>query len=120
MMCKEGKKYNLIDFLELSFFHIRWWADGSMNFPPPKSQGRTVMTSDFVTILDGFLRYNDEEWDRIKDDPEIQEEIEAFGEMRARRAGSVLDVSSQGYYNVNLCVPDFMKVVLSILAFQRR
>ena len=88
-----------------------------MNFPPPKSQGRTVMTSDFATILDGFLQYNNKAWEKIKDTPEVKAEIAAVGERRARRAGSVLDVSSQGYYNVSLCVPDFLKVILSELAF---
>jgi hypothetical protein len=38
-----------------------------MNYPPPKSQGRTVMTSDFVTLYDGILGYNQEEWDKVKD-----------------------------------------------------
>ena len=81
-----------------------------MNFPPPKSQGRTVMTSDFVTILDGALHYNDEAWKVAKEVPEVKEEIAAVGERRARRAGAVLDVSSQGYYNTERCVPDFKKV----------
>ena len=88
---------------------FRWWADGSMNFPRPKSQGRTVMTSDFVTILDGFLKYNDEAWESIKDTPAMKAEIALRGEKRARRCGSVLDVSSDGYYNVTKCVADFEK-----------
>ena len=32
------------------------------------------------------------------------------GEFRARRAGMILDVTSDGYYNTELCSPDFVKV----------
>ena len=32
------------------------------------------------------------------------------GECRARRAGRILDVTSDGYYNTELCSPDFVKV----------
>ena len=81
-----------------------------MNYPPPKSQGRTDMTSDFVTLYDGILGYNQEEWDKVKDTEEVKDEIKAVGERKARRAGCVLDVSSQGYYNVDKFVPDFEKV----------
>ena len=110
MMSKEGEAcLKILLVLKLILLN-RWWADGSMNFPPPKSQGRTVMTSDFCTILDGFLDYNDEEWDKIKDTPEVKSEIGAVGERRARRSGCVLDVSSQGYYNTERCIPDFEKV----------
>ena len=31
---------------------------------------------------------------------EVKDEIKAVGERKPRRAGCVLDVSSQGYYNV--------------------
>ena len=110
MMYREGlPSFNQEMFKHFSLM-FRWWADENMNYPPPKSQGRTVMTSDFVTILDGVLAYNDEEWERVKDSPEVKEEIKAFGEQRARRAGCVLDVSSQGYYNTERCIPDFEKV----------
>ena len=81
-----------------------------MNFPPPKSQGRTVMTSDFVTILDGFLSYKEDVWNSLKETPGIKEEISKLGEKRAKKAGSVLDVSSDGYYDAKKCVPDFEKV----------
>ena len=89
---------------------LRWWADKTMNFPPPKSQGRTVMTSDFATILDGLLSYNDEAWELLKNSPEIAAEIELLGERRAKRGGTVLDVSSDGYYDSSKCIPDFEKV----------
>ena len=81
-----------------------------MNFPPPKSQGRTVMTSDFTTILDGFLKYSDKSWESVKELSDTKEEIAAIGERRARRCGSVLDVSVDGYYNGTKCVADFEKV----------
>ena len=32
------------------------------------------------------------------------------GECRARRAGKILDVTSDGYYNTAVCLPDFVKV----------
>ena len=33
------------------------------------------------------------------------------GECRSRRAGAILDVSTDGYYNSELCIKDFVKVV---------
>ena len=35
-------------------------------FPPAKSQGRTVMTSDFVEPVWGFMQYNDAVWSSMK------------------------------------------------------
>ena len=99
--------------------NLRNWGDGNMNYPPAKSQGRTVMTADFATILDGFLQFNDAEWDAIKDTPEVKDEIKQIGERRARRVGSVLDVSSQGYYNTERCLPDFEKVIIPTLKFKK-
>ena len=81
-----------------------------MNFLPVKSDGRTVMTSDFVTVLGGILRYSDEAWEVAKEDPKVAAEIAELGEERARRAGAVLDVSSDRYYTCDKCVPDFIKV----------
>ena len=81
-----------------------------MNFLPVKSDGRTAMTSDFVTILDGILTYNDEAWDALKDSEIVKNDIEMLGEDRARRAGVILDVSSDGYYNSEKCIQDFVKV----------
>ena len=81
-----------------------------MNFPPHKSQGRTVMTSDFIDVVDGFLEYDDEAWSEVKNLEEMKEEIASVGEARARRAGSILDVSKDGYYNTEICVTDFRKV----------
>ena len=44
----------------------RHWADGDMNFPPSKSQGRTVMTSDFMEPVNGFLQYDSLIWNELK------------------------------------------------------
>ena len=81
-----------------------------MAFLPVKGDGRTVMTCDFATILDGIVEYNDDAWDNIKDDPSVKMEIEKVGEARARRAGVILDTSKDGYYTRDLCIPDFEKV----------
>ena len=81
-----------------------------MNCLPVKSQGRTAMTSDFVTILDGPLEYCAAVWETLKETEAIKEEIEKYGEGRVRRAGAILDVSADGYYNSELCLKDFLKV----------
>ena len=81
-----------------------------MNFLPVKGEGRTVMTSDFVNVLDGIVRYSDKAWEAIKNDPIVAEEIKLVGEERARRAGVILDVSKDGYYTTEKCIPDFVKV----------
>ena len=81
-----------------------------MNKPPNKSQGRSVMTSDFVESLGGVVRYHDEVWDEIKEDEDIKKEIFKHGEERARRAGAILDTSRDGYYTTEKAIPDFVKV----------
>ena len=81
-----------------------------MNCLPVKSQGRTVMTSDFVTILDGILIYSDKVWEKVKEREEVKEEIKKHGEERARKAGVIPDVATDGYYNSELCLKDFLKV----------
>ena len=81
-----------------------------MNYLPVKSLGRTCMTSDFVNILDGVLRYSDSAWEALKETEEVAAEIKKQGEERARRAGVILDVSQDGYYNSQKCVADFVKV----------
>ena len=68
------------------------------------------MTTDFVTVLDGFVRYNDVTWNELKKEESVKDEIKRRGEERTRRAGSILDVSSDGYYNSQKCVADFEKV----------
>ena len=83
-----------------------------MNYLPVKSAGRTVMTSDFVTVFDGFVRYSDEVWEKIKNREDVQLEIKKKGDERSRRAGCILDVSADGYYNGPKCVADFEKVSL--------
>ena len=81
-----------------------------MNFPPHKSQGRTVMTSDYVDVVHGVLRYNDEAWEIVKQEEEVKAEITRDGEERARRAGVILDISKDGYFTAEKCIPDFKKV----------
>ena len=44
------------------------------------------MTSDFVTILDGPLRYSDAVWEDRKESEDVKEEIKKYGEERVRRA----------------------------------
>ena len=110
----------------------RHWDNGDLNFPPSKSQRRTVMTSDFVDSVSGFLEYKDSVWNELKvliichfghfflpnlyqETEEIKQEIQTLGkgikgESRARRAGSILDITTDGYYTVNSCLPDFEKV----------
>ena len=110
----------------------RHWDNGDLNFPPSKSQGRTVMSSDFIDSVAGFLEYKDSVWDELKvlkffnfghlfspnshqETEEIKQEIQSLGkgiksECRARRAGSILEITTDGYYTVSRCLPDFEKV----------
>ena len=88
----------------------RYWGDETMNFPPHKSQGRTVMTSDYVDVVHGVLRYTDEAWEMVKQEEEVKEEIAKYGEERARKAGVVLEPSKDGYFTADKCIPDFKKV----------
>ena len=81
-----------------------------MNYLPVKSDGRSAMTSDFVTVLDGILRYDDDSWEMLKNQEYPKKLIKQLGEERARRAGVILDVASDGYYTAVKCVPDFEKV----------
>ena len=81
-----------------------------MNTPPNKSQGLSVMTSDFVEPLGGVVRYNDEAWEEVKKTDEVKRDIEKLGEERARRAGVILDASKDGYYTKEKAIPDFIKV----------
>ncbi|KAF4679962.1 hypothetical protein FOZ60_014283 [Perkinsus olseni] len=68
----------------------RYWSDGTFTKLRQKSLGRTVMTSDFLSEIFGFIRYSN-------DDPVVPGE----------RTGSVLDVSVDGYYNNERCLVDF-------------
>ena len=63
--------------------------------------------------MGGILRYDDESWEGVKE--EFSREIKR-GEEAARRAGSILDVSQDGYYNTKKCIADFEKV--SIYLYQ--
>ena len=80
-----------------------------MNTLPVKGVGRTVMTSDFVTVCDGILRYDDDTWESLKKQEDMQDSIKRLDEERVRRAGVILNVSSDGYYNAEKCIPDFAR-----------
>ena len=69
------------------------------------------MSSDFVTVLDGVLAYNDEAWEMKKKLPEVKAEIDRLGEFRARKAGAILLTSQDGYYNHDRCIKDFEKAI---------
>ena len=86
------------------------WADDNMNTPPTKSQGRSVMTCDFVEPLGGVVKYNNKAWEVLKESDEVKRDIEKLGEERARRAGVILDASKEGYYTKEKAIPDFLKV----------
>ena len=77
-----------------------------MNFLPVKGDGRTVMTSDFVTVVDG----NDRAWENIRNDPDTAALVKELGEERVHRAGVILDTASDGYYTAEKCIPDFVMV----------
>ena len=68
------------------------------------------MTSDYVDVLHGVLRYSDEAWESVKKEEDVKNEIALVGEERARRAGVLLDISKDGYFTVEKCIPDFKKV----------
>ncbi|KAF4731620.1 hypothetical protein FOZ62_013847 [Perkinsus olseni] len=70
----------------------RYWSDKSFSKLPTKSQGRTIMTSDFLSEVYGFVKYSER-------DPLVPGE----------RTGSVLDVSADGYYNSERCQVDFQE-----------
>ena len=93
----------------IPLYFVRRWADPTMNCLPVKSQGRTAMTSDFVTILDGPLRYTDEVWEEIKEKEEVQEEIRRYGEDRARKAGVILDVATEWLLQRRIVFKGFYK-----------
>jgi hypothetical protein len=79
-----------------------------MSVPLPKNPGRTVMSSDFLG-KDGVLTYSDEVWAQIKDEPEIQAEIASRGEFQAKRAGAILDITTDRWYTTERCRADFKK-----------
>ena len=60
--------------------------------------GAMVMSCDVITEMYGPLRYTDEVWTDVKKDPEVQEEIKSTSEEQARRGGSILNPSRDGYY----------------------
>ena len=68
------------------------------------------MTSDYIDVINGSVRYNDEAWELVKEDEDVKAEIAKFGEERARKAGILLDVTRDGYFTREKCVPDFKKV----------
>ena len=54
---------------------------------------------------------------QVKQEEEVKAEIAQYGEERARKAGAVLDVSKDGYFNVEKCIPDFLKVSASLTLY---
>ena len=97
-------------YSDLNHFRFRW-TDGTDNKPPPKGGGVNIMSSDFVTVLDGILAYNDEAWALKKEDPIVKAEIAQIGEYRARKAGEIMNTSRDGYYQHEKCVKDFRKAI---------
>ena len=65
--------------------------------------------------MGGIVRYDDESWEGVKE--EFSTEIKRRGEEAARRAGYILDVSQDGYYNTKKCIADFEKVNIFIFYF---
>lgn len=59
------------------------------------------MSCDVITEIWGPLRYSDEVWPEVKKEMEVQEEIKRTSEEQARRAGSILNPSRDGYYESN-------------------
>ena len=58
---------NIVDALFFSNdVQPRYWDNGDLNFPPAKSQGRTVMSSDFVEPITGFVQYSEIVWTAMK------------------------------------------------------
>ena len=82
-----------------------YWGTETMNFPAPKSQGVRLMSSDFITLLDGYLMYNEDAWDRVIDTEEIQERIKERGEFQAQIAGRIL---KNEWYNTESLTEDFV------------
>ena len=54
------------------------------------------------------MKYDDASWEVQKEN--YQDEIKRKGEEVAKKAGSTLDVSTDGYYNTQKCIADFEKV----------
>ena len=71
------------------------------------------MTSDFVSEKEGFLCYNDSAWELKKRDPDIAEALRADSrkEPLLRRAGSVLNISTDGYYEQERFLADVNKAM---------
>ena len=71
------------------------------------------MSSDFFSEKDGFLAYSDAAWEIEKRKPLIADIIakDPSKEPVLRRAGSVLNVSTDGYYNSKLYLIDVEKAL---------
>ncbi len=70
----------------------RYWSSGEFTAAFNESHGRTVMTSDFLSEVSGFVKYHD------------------------RRAGSILDVTVDGYYENKRCLVKTLLNVASLWA----
>ena len=80
-----------------------WALEDGATILPPKSDGARIMSSDFITPY-GYLKFNDEAWEQVKDQDDFKERVEKWGEFRARLAGRIL---VKEYYNSELCAEDF-------------
>ena len=88
----------------------RFWSDGHGERPPPKSQGATVMTSDFFCEEFGHVILSPEELVVARQDPECGYLFSGSkSEYQDRKAGAILNVSTDGYYNHEACSRDFKK-----------
>ena len=69
------------------------------------------MSADFVSQMDGFLAYSGPVWEEEKRKPEVVAELQKDPRRESvlRRAGSVLNISSDGYYNSDLFLKDMDK-----------
>ena len=79
-----------------------YWAK-KVSHLPAKNDGARIMTSDFIT-LDGYLKFNDQSWEKVKDKPKYKDRVAKVGEFEARLAGRILE---KEYYNAQMCAEDF-------------
>ena len=86
----------------------RAWSDGRGEAPPPKSLGQTIMTSDFLTESFGFVILSKEELAEAKEGPN-KHLFEQKSELRQRKAGSILNIKTDGYYEHKQLNKDFEK-----------
>ena len=86
----------------------RFWGNGQGQAPPQKSLGQTVMTSDFLTESFGFVILSPAELEEGKSGPN-KHLFEEKTELRSRKAGSILNIKTDGYYENKQLNKDFEK-----------